>query len=44
MTVENRFNLVVEPWIPIADVGRVSLKQIFSELSYRALAPCANMT
>jgi len=37
MTVENHFNLVVEPWIPIADVGRVSLKQIFSEPCYRAL-------
>jgi CRISPR system Cascade subunit CasA len=37
MTVENRFNLVVEPWIPIADVGRVSLKQIFSNPDYRAL-------
>lgn len=37
MTVENRFNLVDEPWIPIADVGRVSLKQIFSNPDYRAL-------
>ena len=37
MTIENRFNLVVEPWIPIADVGRVSLRQIFSDPSYRAL-------
>jgi CRISPR system Cascade subunit CasA len=37
MTVENRFNLIDEPWIPIADVGRVSLKQIFIEPSYRAL-------
>jgi CRISPR system Cascade subunit CasA len=37
MTVENRFNLVDSPWIPIADVGRVSLMQIFSEPSYRAL-------
>jgi CRISPR system Cascade subunit CasA len=37
MIVENRFNLVDEPWIPIADVGRVSLKQIFSNPDYRAL-------
>lgn len=34
---ENRFNLIDEPWIPIADVGRVSLRQIFCEPSYRAL-------
>jgi CRISPR system Cascade subunit CasA len=33
----NRFNLVDEPWIPIANVGRVSLKQIFSNPNYRAL-------
>jgi CRISPR system Cascade subunit CasA len=37
MTLENRFNLIDEPWIPIADVGRVSLKQIFTEPTYRAL-------
>lgn len=37
MTIENRFNLIDEPWIPIADVGRVSLKQIFTEPTYRAL-------
>jgi CRISPR system Cascade subunit CasA len=36
-TLENRFNLIDEPWIPIADVGRVSLKQIFSETSYHVL-------
>lgn len=35
--IENRFNLVDEPWIPIADVGRVSLQQIFTESTYRAL-------
>ena len=34
---KNRFNLLEEPWIPIADAGRVSLKQIFSEPAYRAL-------
>lgn len=27
----NRFNLIDEPWIPIADVGRVSLRHIFSD-------------
>jgi len=35
--IEERFNLFDSPWIPIADVGRVSLKQIFSEPNYRAL-------
>jgi len=35
--MENRFNLVDETWIPVADVGRVSLKQIFSQPEYRAL-------
>jgi len=37
MTVENRFNLIDEPWIPIVDVGQVSLKQLFSHADYRAL-------
>lgn len=35
--MENRFNLIDEPWIPVADVGRVSLKQIFTHPEYRAL-------
>lgn len=35
--MENRFNLVDEPWIPVADVGRVSLKQVFANPSYRSL-------
>ena len=35
--IKNRYNLVDEDWIPIADVGRVSLKQIFTETDYRAL-------
>ena len=35
--IENRFSLIDEPWIPIADVGRVSLKQIFTQRTYRAL-------
>lgn len=33
----NRFNLIDEPWIPVADFGRVSLRQIFSQPEYRAL-------
>lgn len=35
--MENRFNLIDEPWIPVADVGRVSLKEIFSNSQLRAL-------
>jgi CRISPR system Cascade subunit CasA len=34
---ETRFSLIDEPWIPIADVGRISLKQLFTNPSYRAL-------
>ncbi|MDY6848709.1 MAG: type I-E CRISPR-associated protein Cse1/CasA [Thermodesulfobacteriota bacterium] len=34
---ENRFNLIDEPWIPVVDVGRVSLQQLFSQPHYRAL-------
>jgi CRISPR system Cascade subunit CasA len=37
MTTENSFNLIDEPWIPIVDVGLVSLSQIFSHPEYRAL-------
>lgn len=37
MTLENRFSLIDEPWIPIADSGRVGLRQIFSNPSYRTL-------
>lgn len=37
MTVENSFNLIDEPWIPIVDVGRVSLRQLFRHPEYRAL-------
>lgn len=36
--MENRFNLVDEPWIPIADRGLVSLKQIFSDASLCGLS------
>lgn len=37
MMTENRFNLIDEPWIPIVDVGQVSLRQLFSHPEYRAL-------
>ncbi len=37
MTRENSFNLIDEPWLPVVDVGLVSLRQIFSEPTYRAL-------
>ncbi len=32
--MENRFNLVDEAWIPVVDIGRVSLRQIFSTPTY----------
>lgn len=35
--MENRFNLVDEPWIPVADHGRVSLRQVFANPDYRSL-------
>ncbi len=35
--MENRFNLIDEPWIPVADHGRVSLRQAFSNPEYRSL-------
>jgi len=37
MTIESRFNLIDEPWIPIVDAGQVSLRQIFAHPEYRAL-------
>lgn len=33
----NRFNLLDEPWIPVVDVGNVSLLQVFTQPEYRAL-------
>lgn len=36
--MENRFNLIDEPWLPIVDYGRVSLKQLFSDTRYRRLS------
>ncbi|OPX56963.1 CRISPR-associated protein, Cse1 family [Oceanospirillum multiglobuliferum] len=35
--MDNRFNLIDEPWIPVADFGRVSLKEVFSRPELRAL-------
>ena len=32
-----RFNLVEEAWIPVVDVGQVSLRQIFTDQGLRAL-------
>ena len=36
-TVENRFNLIDEPWVPAAGVGRISLRQVFENPHYRSL-------
>ncbi|AIJ09063.1 MULTISPECIES: type I-E CRISPR-associated protein Cse1/CasA [Edwardsiella] len=35
--MEHRFNLIDEPWIPVADKGRVGLKDIFTHPEYRML-------
>ncbi|TVS17241.1 MAG: type I-E CRISPR-associated protein Cse1/CasA [Gammaproteobacteria bacterium] len=35
--MENRYNLLDEPWIPVADHGRVSLLDVFSNPVYRSL-------
>lgn len=35
--MENRFNLIDEPWIPVVDVGLVSLKDIFTSSKFTAL-------
>ncbi len=35
--MENFYNLVDEQWIPVADQGRVSLRQIFTQSAYRSL-------
>lgn len=37
MITSNRFNLIDEPWLPIVDVGPVSLRQLFSQPGYRGL-------
>lgn len=36
-SIKNRFNLIEEPWIPVAGVGRVSLWQVFENPQYRSL-------
>lgn len=36
-SMENRFNLIDEPWIPVAGAGHVSLWQIFENPHYRSL-------
>ena len=37
MSIENRFNLIDEPWVSVTDIGLVSLKQIFSDRNLGAL-------
>lgn len=36
--MDNRFNLIDEPWIPVAAKGRVSLKDIFKDRQLSALS------
>lgn len=35
--MENRFNLIDESWIPIADYGKASLKEVFSNKNFQSL-------
>ncbi|BBL35194.1 hypothetical protein Nstercoris_01456 [Nitrosomonas stercoris] len=35
--MENRFNLIDEPWIPIADYGKASLKEVFHNKNFQSL-------
>lgn len=35
--MKNSYNLVDEPWIPVADAGKISLMQIFKNPKYRGL-------
>lgn len=35
--MESRFNLIDEPWIPVADYGRASLRDVFSKPDYQSL-------
>lgn len=35
--MENCFNLVDEPWMPVVDHGRVSLRQLFTRSDFRSL-------
>lgn len=36
-TLDNRFNLIDEAWIPVVDVGLVSLRDVFQNSGYRQL-------
>lgn len=36
--MDNQFNLIDESWIPVADLGRVSLRQVFTKPEIRFLA------
>ena len=36
-TLDNRFNLIDEAWIPVVDVGLVSLRDVFQNPGYRQL-------
>ena len=38
MNAENNFNLVDEPWIPVLDHGRVSLRDVFTGQKIRGLS------
>lgn len=35
--MENDFNLITQPWIPISNYGLVSLKEVFSNKEYKTL-------
>jgi len=35
--MENRFNLIDEPWIPVTELGKVGLRQIFENPSIKSL-------
>lgn len=35
--MENRFNLIDEPWIPVTNAGLVSLREIFLNNDLRSL-------
>ena len=37
MNAENRFNLIDEAWIPVVDVGLVSLNEVFSNADLKSL-------
>jgi CRISPR system Cascade subunit CasA len=37
MDIQNHFNLLDEPWVPIAGANKISLRQVFSESHHRTL-------